>query len=277
MSDKRCPSEAELLSFVDADLPPEQLARIEKHLELCSACAKQVMALTALVADIAVPLPLEQPFDVAPHVAGVMQRLDAPVAAPRAARLLAWCGALAAAAAALLLFAKLHGPTPGSVNGGADGEFAARGGPAVASLARDVGVQLYGQQPTLMALRSGSHISAQTPLTAGLRNVASDPAYLLLFAVDAARAVHWIAPEYISAGSNPEAFPIPAASAERLLPSTAVFDDLAPGELRIVALISKTPLHVADIEALPASELGVDALRKRFARAEVREISLEVR
>ncbi len=274
MSDKRCPSETELLSFVDADLPPEQLARIEKHLELCSACAKQVMALSTLVADIAVPLPLEPPLDVAPHVAGVMQRLDAPMAAPRAARILAWCGALAAAAAALLLFTKLHGPV---ASGGADGEFAARGGPVVASLARDVGVQLYGQQQTLVALRGGSHIAASTPLTAGLRNVAREPAYLLLFAVDARRAVHWIAPEYTSAGSNPESFAIAAASAERLLPTTAVFDDLAPGGLRVVALISKTPLHVSDIEALPPEQLGVEGLRKRFSGAEVREISLDVR
>ena len=275
MSDKRCPGEAELLSFVDADLPPEQLAHIEKHLELCSACAKQVMALSTLVGDVAAPLP-QQPLDVGAHVAAVMQRLDAPLAAPGGARLLAWCGALAAAAAVLLLFTKL----PGYASGGAvneTGEFAARGGPTTPSLSRDVGVQLYGLQQSLVALRAGSHITAKTPLTAGLRNVASERAYLLLFAVDAERAVHWIAPEYTSPGSDPEAYPIAPASAERLLPNTAVFDDLALGELRVVALISSTPLHVSDIETLPASELGAAELRKRFSSAELREVSLDVR
>lgn len=275
MSDKRCPGEAELLSFVDADLPPEQLAHIEKHLELCSACAKRVMALSALVCDLAAPLPQQQ-LDVGAHVAAVMQRLDAPLAAPRGARLLAWCGALAAAAAALLLFTKL----PGHASGGAvnePGEFAARGGPTAPSLSRDVGVQLYGLQQALVALRAGSRVTPKTPLTAGLRNVASERAYLLLFAVDAKRAVHWIAPEYTSPGSDPEAYPIAPGSAERLLPNTAVFDDLALGELRVVALISPTALHVSEIEALPASELGAAALRKRFPGAELREVSLDVR
>ena len=56
MSDKKCPSQDELLSFVDADLPPEQLARIEKHLELCSSCAKQAVALGALLSDVGAPL-----------------------------------------------------------------------------------------------------------------------------------------------------------------------------------------------------------------------------
>jgi hypothetical protein len=277
MSDKRCPNETELLSFVDADLPPEQLARIEKHLELCSACAKEVMAFSALAADIAAPLPLELPFDAAAHVAAVMQRLDTRVAAPRGARLLAWCGALAAAAVVLLLLAKLNGSAQDGELGGSKGELAARGGPAVASLSRDVGVQLYAQQEPLRALSGGSQIGVKTALTAGLRNVSNERAYLLLFAVDAERAVHWIAPEYASASSNPEAFAIVPASGERLLPSAAVFDDLALGELRIVSLISKTRLHVSDIERLPPSELGTEALLKRFSGAEVREILLDVR
>jgi hypothetical protein len=278
MSDKRGPNEAELLSFVDADLPPEQLARIEKHLELCSSCAKQVIALTTLVADVAAPLG-EPAFDVAEHVAAVMQRLDAPPVAPRLSRLVAWGSGLAVAAVALLLFAKLHG-SPNSKSSleapGAAGELMARGGSTRVSLARDVGVKLYAQGPALAALASGSRIAVDTPLTAGLRNSASEQAYLLLFAVDAASAVHWIAPEYVSAGSNPAAAPIAPSLAEQLLPSVAVFDDLAPGPLQVVAVISRTPLHVSDIEALPAAELNSKALQKRFSRAEVRQFSLEV-
>src|SRR4051812_11252430 len=101
MSDRRCPTAAELSSFVDANLPPEQLARIEKHLELCSACPREVRALSTLISDTAAPWPPKPPLDVAAHVAGVMKQLDAPMATRRGARLLAWCGALVAAAAAL--------------------------------------------------------------------------------------------------------------------------------------------------------------------------------
>lgn len=270
MSDKNCPSEAELLSFVDADAPPEQLSRVERHLELCSACAKQVMALTTLVQDVAAPL--EQPgLDVAEHLTSVMKRLDAPVAAPRWSRLLGWGGGLAVAAAAVLALTKLPGSTPEP-----KGELVARGGGEEAALSRNVGVQLYAQQPALSALGSGSRITRTTPLTAGLRNVASERAYLLLFAVDSKRVVHWIAPEYTAEGENPEATPILPAAGERLLPSAAVFDDLAPGPLRVVAVISRSPLHVADVESLPPSELSAETLLERLPRVEVRQLLLEV-
>jgi anti-sigma factor RsiW len=272
MSEKRCPSEAELLSFVDADLPPEQLARIEKHLELCSSCAKQVMALTTLVEDVAAPLG-EPPLDVAEHLAAVMKRLDSPPALPRFSRFLAWGSALAVAAVALLLFTKLQG-APRATNEA--GELVARGGPGQPSLAREIGLKLYAQGPALAPLRSGSRIAADTPLTAGLRNSANERAYLLLFAVDAGQGVHWIAPAYTSAGSDPEAAPIAPSVDERLLPSAAVFDDLQAGPLRVVAVISRTPWHVSDIEALSPAQLTPQGLEKRFPRAEVRQLSLEV-
>jgi hypothetical protein len=56
----------------------------------------------------------------------------------------------------------------------------------------------------------------------------------------------------------------------------AVFDDLAPGPLRVVAVISSDPLHVSDVEALPPAELSAERLLKRFPRAEVRQFLLEV-
>jgi hypothetical protein len=275
MSDKRCPTEDELLSFVDADLPPEQLARVEKHLEVCSACAKRVMTLSSLVEDLGAPLRTEPPLDVALHVAGVMDRLDSHVAQPRWSAWLSWGGGLAAAAAALLLFMKFQAPlAPQKVAGS---ELVARGGPVEASLSRNVGVQLYSSRHAeLTALGSGSRITPSAALTAGLRNLATERAYLLLFALDSRKAVHWIAPEYTSQGSNPEASPIAPATTERLLPSVAVFDDLAPGPLRVIAVISSDPLHVSDVEALPPAELNAERLLRRFPRSEVRQFLLEV-
>jgi hypothetical protein len=267
MSDKRCPTEDELLSFVDADLPPEQLARVEKHLEVCSACAKQVMTLSSLVEDLGAPLRTEPP--------GVMDRLDSHVAQPRWSAWLSWGGGLAAAAAALLLFMKFQAPlAPQKVAGS---ELVARGGPVEASLSRNVGVQLYSSRHAeLTALGSGSRITPSAALTAGLRNLATERAYLLLFALDSRKAVHWIAPEYTSQGSNPEASPIAPATTERLLPSVAVFDDLAPGPLRVIAVISSDPLHVSDVEALPPAELNAERLLRRFPRSEVRQFLLDV-
>jgi Putative zinc-finger len=270
MSEKKCPTETELLSFVDADAPPEQLARVEKHLEECGSCAKRAMTLSTLVQDLSAALE-QQPLDVADHVASVMRRLDAPPMAPGWSRFVRWGGGLAVAAASLLLVAKLRAPH--ELRG--EEELVARGGAVEASLSRHVGVQLYAQGQSLTALGSGSRVTRSTPLTAGLRNAGSERAYLLLFAVDSRQEVHWLAPQYTSEGEDPEATPIAASAGERLLPSVAVFDDLAPGPLRVVAVLARSPLRVSDVEALPPSELTAERLLERLPRAEIRQFLLE--
>jgi hypothetical protein len=269
MTDKRCPGEDELLSFADADLPPEQLRRIEQHLELCSACAKQVMALHALIADVAAPVASE-PLDISEHVTAVMRRLDTPLESQRRRRWLPWGGALAMAAAVALAigFSGRDQTSPG--------ELTARGGPATASLSRDVGLQLYAQEQSLRPLEVGDRIRPSTALTAGLRNLGGERAHLLLFAVDARHVVHWIAPEFSAPGSDPEAAPVTPSKTEQLLPTATAFEDLAPGPLRVVAVISKHPTRVSQVESLSAAELDADGLMKRFPRAEIRQYSLVV-
>jgi anti-sigma factor RsiW len=268
VSDKKCPGEAVLTSFADNDLSPEQLKRVERHLELCSACTKQVLALEELLGDIAAPVEASG-FDVSAHVGAVMQRLDTPARVPQPSRLARWGVALAAAAAiGLLLFAHREG--------GLSGEFRARGSTAGASLSRDVGVQLYAKAGTLRRLESGDRIRADVALTAGLRNLSQTRAHLLLFAVDARGAVHWIAPEFTVPGSNPQAAVIDSSDSERLLPSAAVFDDLAPGPLRIAAVIAREPMRVLEVDALSGAELATERLMARFPRAEIRQFQLEV-
>ena len=270
MTSKPCPTETELLAFADADLSPEQLQRVEQHLEVCSSCARQVVALSRLVEDIAAPLaPAEQ--DLSEHVAAVMKRLDEPVKAPagRAATYGVLAVAVLAAAAALLF-------VRGRPSDEHQGQLAARGGISEPALSRDVGVQLYTQTPELRALGAGSKIQAQSSLTAGLRNTGRTPVYLLLFAVDAQHEVHWIAPEFTVPGSNPRAVSVAPQAEERLLPTAAVFDDLAPGPLRLIALLSTEPSSVADVESLTPEQLSSHGLTARFPRAEVRELAVEV-
>ncbi len=270
MSYRECPNEAELLSFADADLSPEQLERIERHLEDCGACAKQVAALRQLLADVAAPLP-QPPLDIAEHVATVMGRLDRPVRAPRVSRWAVWGGGVAAAAALVLaVFARAEAPLT------AGGEFMARGGPVTPALSRDLGIQLYSQEQVLRPLPAGSRVTPGVALTAGLRNLASKRAYLLLFAVDSHKVVHWIAPQFTEAGSNPEATPVVPSKTEQLLGTAVVFDDLAPGPLRVVALLSEAAMHVSDVEALPPDMLSAESLMKRFPAGEVRQFLLEV-
>jgi hypothetical protein len=279
---QQCPGEDELLSFADADLPPEQLERIQRHLERCRACDEAVARLRELIDAVAAPLP-GAPLDLAEHVGQVMKRLDAPQHARRPIAWSRWGGGLAVAAAVALGVALRGGesgvtPVPGAESDAEPprGELVARGGPGRASLSRDIGVQLYGLSPGPYALASGSRIPAGLGLTAGLRNVGKEPTYLLLFGVDAKQVVHWIAPEYTLPGSDPIATTVAPAPTESLLPTTAIFDDLAPGTLRVIAVITREPTHVSDVEKLAPSELNADGLLRRFPRAEIRQFLLEV-
>lgn len=270
MTEKWCPSEAELMSHADGDAPPEQLERVERHLKQCGPCARQAAELSELIADIAAPV-VTRPLAVSEHVASVMSRLDAPERPRRRALVPAWGGALAAAAAVALLLGLGLGR-----NGQGPEEFAARGGPTESSLSRDIGVELYARESGLRSLASGSRVHAGTAFTAGLVNLGKDPAFLLLFGVDSKGAVHWIAPAFTEIGSDPESAPIAPARTERLLGSAVVFDEPAPGPLRVVAVITREPQHVSNIERLAPSELVAEALLKRFPRAEVRQFLLEV-
>jgi hypothetical protein len=262
----------ELVRFVDADLSPERAARVERHVAECGACARELAELQTLAADIAAPLPA-RPLDVAAHVAGVMDRLDAPApAAPKRPKR-AWLGAalaVVAAAAVFALFVRAGEPDAPSER------FVARSAGHAPSLERDVGVKLYADERPLRALSDGSELGAQTPVTASLRNVGREPAYLLLFAIDTSGEVHWLAPKYTVPGTNPEAPLIAPGTNERLLPTAVVFDDLAPGALRVVAVITRTPERVAAIEALAPAETVPERLRNRFPGADVRQVLLRV-
>lgn len=284
MSTKQaCPDEDELLSFADADLPPERLERIETHLQRCAFCEKAVAELRELIEAVAAPVEPRARFDVPEHVGLVMKRLDTPQPAARSLTWMGLGGGLAAAAA-IVLAVTIHGGQRGpALAPGAEGhaeaprgEFVARGGPGLASLSRDIGVQLYGVSPAPYALSSGSRIRAGVGLTAGLRNLGKERTYLLLFAVDAKQVVHWIAPEYTQPETNPVAVSIAPSRNESLLPTTAVFDDLAPGRLRVIAVITREPTQVSDVEKLGPTELNADGLLKRFPRAEIRQFLLEV-
>ena len=73
MTRKPCPNQTELLAFADVELSPERLRCIEQHLEVWSACARQVLALTRLIEDIAAPV-TPAALDAREHVRAVMPR-----------------------------------------------------------------------------------------------------------------------------------------------------------------------------------------------------------
>jgi hypothetical protein len=270
MTKSACPSETSLLRFVDDELSQEELVRVREHLLSCQPCREQERALQQLSADLHAPLPAQ--LDVAAHVRDVMAALAARGAAkPERPRRLASLAAATALAAGVLLSigyreSRSHAPLGG---------FQARGG-GVSTIARDVGVQLYTQDTLLRPLPPGAALRADAPLTAGFRNLSARPVSLLLFAVDARNSVHWISPRYSDAKSDPLATVLPVSADERVLPTTVVFDDVAAGALRVIAVISAVPSHVSDIESLAATSLNPRDITRRLPEAEVRETVLRV-
>ena len=122
----------------------------------------------------------------------------------------------------------------------------------------------------------GTEIHPGVALTAGLRNLSKAPAYLLLFAVDAAHAVHWITPQYTDPAIDPVATRVDPSKEERLLPNAVVFEDLASGTVRVMSMLSAEPHRVSEIEGLPKEALTSEALMQRFPKAEIRQVSLRV-
>jgi hypothetical protein len=150
------------------------------------------------------------------------------------------------------------------------GHLAARGSATESSLARDVGLELFRQGQRLEPLAPGSQLEANTAFTAGHWNLSERTAYLLLFAVDSERVVHWIAPSFTTPGSDPASIGIGTSKERQLLGSWAVFDDLATGPLQIIGVISEEPLRVSLIESLKNEQLEPEALKRRFPKVDLR-------
>jgi hypothetical protein len=127
-------------------------------------------------------------------------------------------------------------------------------------------------QGGLRPLETGAVLDVATPLTATFRNLGDAPAYLLLFAVDTRRIVHWVVPRY----SRPATLPV--STGEGVLGTTVVLDGLSPGPLRVVAVITSAPGHVSDVEALEGTPIDAAQLARRFPTGtDIRETVVEVR
>ncbi|MEN9581536.1 MAG: hypothetical protein RJA70_4545 [Pseudomonadota bacterium] len=86
MSVIECPSDVQLVCFVDADLSPERLQLIDAHLQECGVCARAVDKLRQAVLDLAAPLEVFSDAQLAAHVGAVMSQLDASAKEPLVAR-----------------------------------------------------------------------------------------------------------------------------------------------------------------------------------------------
>jgi hypothetical protein len=259
-----CPTPDELARLLDGEVAERRAATLRQHADSCPACQAELRRGQRLLTRIAAPLADARPADVA----GVMRRLGTrPVLSAPSARSRWKVAAMALSALAASVCVLTLIPKPEQTG------FQARGDGAAKGWAHQVGVDFHAMRPDARRLEKNTPVPRDTPLLGSYRNADTTGAvYLLAFAVDARGAVHWLYPGYTEAGQNPASLLLAPRRDETPLPETVVLDAPAPGPARLLTVLSREPLHVSDIESLPADKLSTDALRAHFgARIHVRE------
>ncbi len=265
-----CLDDEESFALVDGALSEKDAVVLRRHLEGCERCRARVVAMEKSLAVLGEEVAL----DPAKHADAVMAALDGVrvEAKPprRIGRLVPIAmGALAAAAALVI-----------GINVGRrqheDG-FVARGGAVVdAPIGRSVAVTVHALDNDVpRPLTNNAVVGKDTRFAASHRNTGSTHAYAMVFVVDAKRAVHWLYPAYESLGSDPASVSLaPTEGREAMMGTGASFDDLAPGPMEVITVLSREPIHVSRIERLP--EPSLSAIEAALEGAEVRALHLEV-
>ncbi|HEX8700786.1 MAG TPA: zf-HC2 domain-containing protein [Myxococcaceae bacterium] len=253
-----CPEPMELFQWLDGEVTTNRARQLESHVAGCPTCRQELAAQQRLISRLREP---PKPPDEQ-DVQALMARLRAQPLPRRSLWQPAWPVGLAAACLlGLGVVLWQSGPTRPPE------PFAARGGPSASSLERHVGVELLsaGQPPVL--LRSGASVRRTTPLFARYRNLGEAPAFLLLFAQDAAGELHWLYPAYLAPGEDPRSVALPPSEKDTAMAEAVMLDHPAPGPLRVFALVSPEPLRVLDVEQLGADVLTEAGLRARWPEA----------
>ena len=266
----KCPPPEEWLQLVDGELAERRARACREHALGCAACDAEHQMARDLIERLGETPELSD-------ADGFVERLMARVAAhergrPSSRRAPWWPLAVAAtlltgvAAGVWLAFPGVEQQVVQHAPRAPIGEFAPRGASHHDPLAL-VRVRVL----TLDAgpVEAGTLLDPGVAFTVGYRNPASAPAHLMVFAVDSAGVLHWLYPAYLDATQDPLAVRLEPTRTERLMPDSVVLEDVAPGALTLVTLLSDGPLSVSEIEPLPAAELRLARLRERFPAAHV--------
>lgn len=266
------PDRAELLQLLDGEVTENRAAELRSHLARCPACAAEQAAQRRLVGHLAAPV------DGVPS-AGALERLLARVdevtgveTTARAGTPRRWplrwvlVSGLAGVAAALVLVV-MPGPDPRDA-------FSPRGTPVSWGAKVDVDLFALGDPPR--RLEPGASVAVDAAFVGVYRNLDDAPAFLLAFAEDASGQVHWLYPAFAGAGTDPAAVELAPGSGATPFPDAVELDHPAPGPLRCIMVITREPLRVSTVEALPSAERDPIRLRGRWPAASIRTLDLVV-
>ena len=257
----KCPPAEELLRRELGELLTHRANEVEQHLLVCASCVQRRRDQLELLAELSSPPPL-QVSDSA-FIEGVLRHCDTPERAdamvPR--RSVRWVVGLAAAAAlaASWLFVPRLAQQQGS--------FVARGAKhqaADATFVEVLRVRANGLEPIRGAtLRPGDGIGVR------FSNAGLTLRYLMVFALDSQREIHWIYPAYLDPASNPRAVTLASQRTVQLLDEAVEPEAPAPGALRIVTMVLSEPMTVKDVENRIQGESP--DIKRLFPAAQVNE------
>jgi hypothetical protein len=118
-------------------------------------------------------------------------------------------------------------------------------------------------------LLEGAELGPGDGILVRYSNPAAERVFLMVFALDARREVHWIHPAYLDAATDPSSLELRPRVMGQALDEVAEPENPAPGALEVYALLMSRPLTVKAVEArLAAKQLPVPEL---FPEAEVEE------
>jgi hypothetical protein len=255
-----CPSEESLLRAELGELEHHLTLELAEHEASCPRCHALLREQRRLLADLAAPPAFSQ--SEPEFLAAVLERCSAAsepaptfrstrrgAVGPTARSRAPLYGVLALAACACLWLLRPAAPVE---------HIAARGSSHNALAPVRIEARLV-RDGALLPL-DGAELHAGDGITARYVNQSTRPAYLALFALDAAGAVHWIFPAYLDPASNPSSIPLAASQTSRLLEDSVEPEAPAPGRLRVVAVVSEQPLAVKEIERRLAGGGSLGAL-----------------
>jgi hypothetical protein len=231
-----CPSEDSLLLDQLGELSVNDSRALRAHVDACPPCQKRRDQTATLLGDVAAVARAHGPGDdlFADRVGRAIRTPQ--VAAPTRRRY----APLLAVAATLVLVPALWG-----WRARPDSTFTARGTRPARISQADVLLARAGQ---LLSL-DGQTLRPSDALAVRVTNTSAHPLHLLAFIRDRNGEVHWLYPAYRDSDSNPSAAEIPSNTRARLLDELVTPEGPAAGPLRIVSVLSPTPLTVKEAEA----------------------------
>jgi hypothetical protein len=264
-----CFERDELIRLLDGEQTANRAEAMRAHLVTCARCRAEADALGDLLGRVREPLEgsarSESVNELMERIASEPVRRTLPGTRRRLPIRVGLAGGAALAASVLVAV---------GVSRRGDGEFGVRGGSGEHTLSQLAAVALYALEPAPRLLRDGAVVRPNTRYVVQGRNLTQAPVFALVFAVDGAGTVHWLQPGYTSEATDPAS--VSLAPGQNLLPEGAELENVAPGILRVVSVVSREPLRVSAIERLPRSGLKLEALRQRFPEVAVEELRLEL-